>query len=255
MTKEEAPESNNESDWLVQTLRLTAFPTQVNQITEPKWWTDLFPEPPDKSLSKPKINTFQQEGSFENGRMVLNIQPFRIDWILTVPEKDPDFEKIPSIGPLATTLNAFLTVMFRWLGLSPPLKRIAFGAILSQPASSIYSGYEKLARYLPSVRLDIGGSSDFSYQINRPRRSNILDSIKINRLSKWSVVTIKLDEIAVEPGQIQSVIVNEIYSCRLELDINTPAEFEGELPKDRRIKLFQELVDSGAEIASRGDLP
>ena len=47
-------------------------------------------------------------------------------------------------------------------------------------------GYRELGRFLPAVRLD-EDSSDFSYQINRPRRSTVIPELSVNRLSKWSV--------------------------------------------------------------------
>ena len=45
------------------------------------------------------------------------------------------------------------------------------------------------------------------------------------------------------------------YACRLELDINTDGDFEGELPRQALPALWDELVRLGAEIAEKGDVP
>jgi hypothetical protein len=46
-----------------------------------------------------------------------------------------------------------------------------------------------------------------------------------------------------------------LSACRLELDISTMPEWEGELPHDGLPEVFRELVDLGQEIAEKGDIP
>jgi hypothetical protein len=45
------------------------------------------------------------------------------------------------------------------------------------------------------------------------------------------------------------------FACRLELDINTVPEFQGEFERGELSSIFQELVDFAVEIADRGDIP
>jgi hypothetical protein len=46
----------------------------------------------------------------------------------------------------------------------------------------------------------------------------------------------------------------DLYIVRLELDINTSADFQEELPSDRLNDIFDELAKLGMEIAEKGDI-
>jgi len=52
----------------------------------------------------------------------------------------------------------------------------------------------------------------------------------------------------VTPGEQANV-------CRLEFDINTAAEFPGELVGDQLRETLNELVQFGVEIIEKGDIP
>jgi hypothetical protein len=45
------------------------------------------------------------------------------------------------------------------------------------------------------------------------------------------------------------------FACRLELDINTVPDFQGELPRESFGQLLGELTELGQEIAQKGDIP
>ena len=164
---------------------------------------------------------------------------------------------MPSFGSLESALNSFVKLMMEWLPPSRQSKRLAFGAILHLPANNREDGYRTLAPYLESMKLDPAGSSDFSYQINRPRESLTLDipDFTINRLTRWSVSSFTPMQIELSPEKISTFKAKEEYFCRLELDINTLAKFENELPKQKMTALFEELVNLGREIVREGDIP
>jgi len=122
------------------------------------------------------------------------------------------------------------------------------------PVDDRPSGYRKLGSYLPGIQIDPEGSSDFLYQINRPRKARLnIPSLRINRLSNWSVSRIDIG------GQFGAQTIElpglEQYACRLELDINTAPDFQEILVREQLRSTFEELVDLGKEIAARGDIP
>jgi len=84
-----------------------------------------------------------------------------------------------------------------------------------------------------------------------------IHGLRINRLTKWSVVRRGTGLIELSPhGPKASFFPSaESYACRLELDINTLPDYEGELPHDQLGDIFQELVDLGMETAIKGDTP
>jgi hypothetical protein len=237
--------------WGVNQIRLTAFPEPSSTVNGADWWQQLTGESPDTTVASPKVASHQTQGSFQDGTLALQIQPLRIDWLhaATAPEGIADFSG--TLGPFVTVLPTFLELMVKWLSRPdcPSFLRIALGTVLLMPVDSREAGYERLGAYLPFVKLDTK-SSDFSYQINRPRQSNSFPPLLLNRLSKWSVGA--LQALIASPSGI--AIAGRQHHCRLELDINTSAENTKAFSQDSVVKLFHELGELAAEIADKGDI-
>lgn len=246
--------------WLAQTLRLTAFPSPVAEIADPTWWNDLVGEPPETRVSHPRKGEQREEGLFEGEKLTLRVQPTRIDWLFaSADDQERQLEGIPTVGPFLDSVDIFFSLMRHWFELEacPAVQRLAFGAVLLQPVENREAGYRKLSPYLPFVELDPKGSSDFSYQINRPRDSKLrIPDLTINRLSKWSVATMRGVGLSLSPASVVDYALGEaFFACRLELDINTAQDFQEEISPEQLPAVFQELVDLGREIASEGDIP
>jgi hypothetical protein len=246
------------STWQASMLRLTAFPVVGSRISPEVYWSEMVGVPPDDVTSRPKSGQHQQTGIFEGRRLVLNIQPDRLDWVVTPamePSEEP--ESMPTAGSFAEAYASFERLSLSWLGIAPPITRLAFGAVLIQPVHDRRTGYMEIAKYLPSVKLDPEGSSDFLYQINRPRNAlTPFRGLRINRLTKWSVAF--FGRFNVDLGKTEITSKGYLFqecACRLELDINTVPEFTEELSKDHVGALFHELVALAKEIADKGDVP
>lgn len=241
------------SVWQVESLRLTVF-LAPGAVVSDSTWEDLVGKPPEISVRRPH---YQDEGEFEDGRLTLATQPSRVDWLYTA-----DLRKIetglPTVGSFPDAVSKFQQLMYRWLKGCPPITRLAFGTILLQPVGSRIEGYKRIAKHLPFVKLDGENSSEFMYQINRPRVSNNINILQINRLSKWSVIAMRHLQLVIPVGQVAiaqpATLGEEKSACRLELDINTSHAFSGELPKERVLPIFDELIVLGKEIAERGDV-
>ena len=80
--------------------------------------------------------------------------------------------------------------------------------------------------------------------------------MRINRLSTWSVMQIIETSVNISDEGAPRVtrLPNPRDFCRLELDINTIPEFDRELEKSIVPGIFDELVDIGNEIATKGDV-
>lgn len=248
--------TSSESNWQVESLRLTAFPSPA-AIVEPTWWKTLFKDEPEKRISKQKVGVLQEEGSFGEGRLVLQVQRNRIDWVSGVdPEKINEEKDFPSIGSFEKTIETFADLMRQWLQLGLSVQRLAFGTVLHYPVRNKQSAYEKLSKFLgSSVVLDPVGSSDFLYRINRPRDSGLgIEGLSINRLAKWSAVIWQVQDLTFSPGFIKSTSGQESHASRLELDINTNPDFERDLPSEKLIDIFNKLIEFGKEISIKGDV-
>jgi hypothetical protein len=260
MSRQTIADNSSLTVWQTETLRLTAFPSPSARIVNPTWWADIVGEPPESKISRPKEGIYQEEGPFAQGKLVVSVQPTRVDWLFTsiIDPKREDMN-VPIIGTFSEALDRFFSLMLRWFEFDtcPPVQRLAFGAILLQSVEDRQDGYRRIAEYLPSIRLDPDGSSDFAYQINRPRNSTSgITGLRINRLSKWSVASWRSTQISLGSAAPMGYFLGpEYFACRLELDINTSQDFQGELPREQLPRIFQELADLGKEIAIKGDIP
>jgi hypothetical protein len=125
---------------------------------------------------------------------------------------------------------------------------------LLRPVEDEKAGYRQLSTFLP-FELD-PDSSDFSYQINRPRPSQALDDLEINRLCKWSVARIRSLRLTLGSGSPIAEAVDVLTACRLEFDVNTSPKWgQKPLPSEALPALLDELHHLGQEIATEGDKP
>jgi hypothetical protein len=137
----------------------------------------------------------------------------------------------------------------------PVLQRLAFGPSLFQPVSDRKEGYRKLSTYLDVLK-DPENSSDFFYQINRPRTSEIIPGgIIINRLSKWSVAAYEFVAVQIKPDLKAMPVASMRHAIRLELDINTSQDIKTPFNRDNLQYIFDKLVDYAVEISEKGDVP
>jgi hypothetical protein len=240
--------SENKSDsWIPESFRLTAFIESKEQTLEHVYWQKLFDESPEQKVELAKKPLVQESGTFQDAKLVYSNQLTRLDWNLGF---EPSFETVMDVPQEHINGEPFAELMKKWLELCPPVTRLALGTVVLKSVKSSLAGFEELSKLLP-FKLD-PDSSDFFYQINRPRKSKVIDGLTINRLSKWNVVRVVRVEIPV--GEIQNQgITREDSFCRLELDINTSGDLSEPLPKDKLINQFEELLLLTKEIISKGD--
>ena len=245
--------------WAAESLRLTAFSTQLSPVEDAGWWQSLMGGPPEVEVVRHRESGRRVEGAFEHGQLVIQTSPGRVD-LHTIPSPEQGAASgFPKIGKFEQVLRAFDGVINRWLTFDscPDIQRIAFGAVLLSQVDSRVSGYHQLAAYLPAVTIDAEHSTDLLYQINRPRHSTVeIPDLKVNRLSKWSVAQLVTAGLVLEPTRILHPSTSPSYlACRLELDINTAAERRDPLPREALPRIFGELVELGNQIVIAGDIP
>jgi len=235
------------------TLRLTTFHETATDASSLELFYKQTVGVDPESVVKQREG-FQADGPFNDGRIVLvsptlSVPP-RIDWLYT------SFDETALPTGFENSLKAFKSLMAQWFQKCSPLKRLAFGVIVLLPVESIEKGYERLLDYLPSIKIDAAGSSDFLYQINRPRRSKTMaDNLEINRLSKWSVNVLGHAQIGINGGVPQMQQESETFACRIELDINTSTKLQGVLSQEKLQPLLDELESLAIEILLEGDIP
>lgn len=257
MSQKENLENHSSVKWDVESLRLTVFCT-AGMTSKNNWWKEITGNEAEKNTILPAKSTSQEEGAFENGKLVVRTAPGRIDVVYTVSTDSVSTpQEFMSLGPFDTILQRFQKISQAFLKSKtlPEVNRLAFGAILVFRVNNLEEGYHRLGPFLPNLEIDPKRSFDFLYQINKPRQAvTTIPGLSINRLSKWSVMKVIFIKALVE-GDKGSASTVENYACRLELDINTFSDFKGPLPKSELLRLFQEFTDLAVEISNNGDQP
>jgi len=262
VSKRKMPSEAPIAEWRVQQTRLTCFPTPSAVLEGSKWWECVVGQPPEEVISKPRNGRRICEGAVDIpetgvGKLSLYLRADRIDWLLTsADDSEDEAAEVPTLGRFDSVVREFSAMARKWFDLPtcPSAQRLAFGAVLVSPVSDRPAGYKLLSEILP-VEIDPEGSSDFLYQINRPRDDvHGFRGLKINRLSKWSVMRRVQSTITLSPSGGQVVPAQMNTACRLELDINTAPDNTKDIARDRLDELFAGLVGFGREIAEQGDV-
>jgi hypothetical protein len=136
-------------------------------------------------------------------------------------------------------------------GLSPFL-RLAVGMQALLPSQGRDAAYGDLLRRLQLHRLDVVDAQEFTLQINRPRQSQVLNGLLVNRLSKWSVHRRILTAQAGGTGRVIQAPPN--FGMHVETDVNTDGELEEPLPRERVTGLVDELIRLSLELIEQGEI-
>ena len=246
------------ADWQGQVVRLTVFPSPDATTRSAEWWQAVTDDQPDETTMNPKKGSGQIQGAFGEGKLILKLEPDRIDWLLApedreVVEQTPG--EFPTLGPATETVNTFSAIAEKWLAQDdlPAIARIAFGAVLLHPEEDRRAGYLRLPDYVP-VQVN-PESSDFLYQINLPPVASEtgIEGLHLNRLSKWSVAAFQSFAFKVSASGVTGQRTDpQVVALRLELDINTVPAFAGPFPRARLVDVYRELVAAGRAIATDG---
>jgi hypothetical protein len=241
------------TDWAAESLRLSAFIRPGYPFKADEWWRLATGADAEIVESNTKQARRTESGPFGDDFLILQVTPGRADWILT---DRPDLEGLPTESNVLDRMDRFSGIGNQWLPSCPPLMRLAFGAVLHLPGTSREDSYHTLSNYL-DFDLDPKNSSDFRYQINRWRSSQVIEGMRVNRFCTWGSVHVIRAAINIGPevGVVATASDPTHHFCRLELDLNTAPECFQLLETDKLADVFAELVKMAKEIAENGDIP
>ena len=252
--KGDTPADSLTSAWSTDSLRLTAFYPKPLENPESIWQRITGIEP-EEIRNQPRLKTFNEEGAWEQAKLVTASSDLRADFLYTTPAQQDEQETLLSIGTLDQARKRFQKVVETWLSLDHQAQRLAVGVVLFQPTTDRVSGYNLMSEYLPSVKIDAEGSRDFMYRINRPRQLSLGDrDVEVNRLTAWGA----LIRQSVFMFPLQSGVKktsSPLHAVRVEMDINTAAEYEGTFGTEESRRIIEKLFDYADEIARTGDRP
>jgi hypothetical protein len=224
------------TEWQVEMLYIEAYSDKIANVSASEIWGAQLDFEPDEVHQFKRERMEGQEGDHKNGRIVLIKRQDQVEWRYQA-NQDDESAGFPIVGSLEDELSVIVELGKRWLR-SPELfivNDLVFGAMLLNPADSLHSGFDTLKRYLPSLRTE--GLSDVLYRVNRPRNSQVVDNLLVNRETWWTVARSYQD-----------------YATRLRFDINTKADKTEPLSPTCLVKLLEEMVNWGLELSMEGDI-
>jgi len=246
-------------DWRVEQLRSTSFLMPMFERSAEDVFRLIAQSAPTQVTENRQQAVQTAAGPFASAKLDVIRQPGRIDVLLSPTDEARAAQGTRTIGSWTEVVDSFNAGIRPWLGSRPELHRLAFGAICQHEVADRKAAYSILNQLLPTVDIDVEHSTDFFYQINRPRLTSFRDSFscKVNRLSKWSAATVVLQtvmipgaEAAAQPPAFTATLQNY---CRVELDLSTDAEIR-QLPTHQLQDVWDKLTTFAAELLSKGDI-
>jgi len=250
----------SEMPWQVEQLRCTGFLLPLFDVSAERVFQVVAESDPFEVSENRQQAVETASGSLDRFKLDVVKAPGRLDIVLHSQDQPIASPGLMLLGPWVEIIDAFSSRVRGWLRSEPRLQRLALGTIVLDEVTDRLTGYKLLNELLPKVDIDVEHSSDFFYQINRPRLVTFDrgSSVKINRLSKWSFVTVITRRFIVstnEPAQRPTNLVASLRNyCRAELDLNTEEDIL-ELPREHIEAIWEKLVDFARESLLKGDVP
>ena len=214
-------------------------------------WREVVGEDSETTTQQRAAATRVESGSFAEGTLRLQIQPMRVDWFYEPPPATT--AAMPAFGRFPAAARPFLEFVRRWAttGSFPTSTRIALGFTLIAATEGRATGYRELSEFIDGVPTP--DATDFQYQVNRPRASRAgIEGLNINRLSRWSVGALGTVALLVGAGAPHPIIGPLQHHLRLEVDVNTAADFQGVIPHDMIPALLDDLFAGVTEVCEQG---
>lgn len=250
------PISENElAAWKLETFRITFFPAPEATLDGRKWWQESIGTIAD--LVEEKRDQLSILGEFRNGLLSQKSNTERTDWhynkaISESATFEDDVAFVAAIEPLIRgTMEAIAEK-------SPPVLRIAFGAVLIRHTDNIEESYKILSKFT-GLNLEASQCSEFVCRLNRWKSSDLIPELRVNQLRDISAFIRQQVQFRAGTGSTGSRVIldpkNLSTGCRLLLDINTDAERSEPLPTSQIPELFRELIELAVQISEQERLP
>jgi hypothetical protein len=149
-------------------------------------------------------------------------------------------------------------------GISDSVTRVAFGVQFIVVKPNLVETNKTLMKVLPNpYRMKITDEDDFIFQINRPRKSNTVDDIGMNFITKWSKERLRVLAMAVPAGgahistsestSFEQTLYKDYIAASVSFDNNTvPASQTSLTSRQQSSLLVEELTAAAAMQADIG---
>ena len=257
-TTPDAPQSGIE--WLGQQLRATIFHTAGDvEGNIHDYWARAFGAAPQQDETRNLEGVRIVGGQVDDKQWMSNIRPGRVDIVLQpanppTPGSSDVWNKFGR--PYQHVTQELIEPSHLLIDIVSGVNRLAIGAILLAPSSGVSEAFATLDSVLPGLRLRDLDAPDFSFRVNRRRRSQHSTALRVNRLATWSIAQGQTVSFGPVGSGAAMASESEIrYAAHLQLDINTANDdVSRHIPADKAKAILTELVEMATEIAKNGDI-
>lgn len=237
--------------WRMANLRFTAF---VSQIPFPVDGEELFQSffGFTHDTETRRKGEFMSEFSSEKGGVLYQttISGPKIDFTVSpgfaLAEVPDEMPSLPTEGHFEASFNEAAN---RLLEIIPALVRLAVGGHFIFPAADKETGYTLLGKFLPTVKIDPIGSSDFQYRINRRREIELGErKVTINRLVTWGCLGFNVQVMGSSASR-----ASDSVSAITDVNTDPSTDVPSFSTEDRKL-IVSSLFSFSRELAEKGDL-
>jgi len=242
------------TEWAAEQLRVSLFSSEALGVTEDDWCALTGQSEAETRRSIPGGRVFS--GRFEGGLLNLSGVLNRTDIVFSAapPEEASAEPQLPTTGSWESARDKFYDFAHVWVETRKvAVTRLAFGAVLLCETTDRKSSYEVLKSLLTSVEVVPDRMQELLYRVNWPTESGLVQGLKVNRVTSWSALEIRLAtlEVTGSPHLVPSNVLNVV---RLEIDNNTDADRTISIPQAQIGAVFKELITFASEIARNGEV-
>ena len=237
--------------WRIANLRFTAFASEMPfPATRGELFQDFFGFTHDEETDRKR--EFMSEFSSVKGGVLYQttISGPKIDFTVSPalsPIEVPD--GMPSLPQEGNFEAIFSDAAKRLIKKMPRFARLAAGAHFILPSAGKEEGYRAMQIFLPTIKIDPVGSSDFQYRINRRRNLSLQEkSVSINRLVTWGCLGFKLQMM----GNTSTHVGDAVSAMT---DVNTDPSFDiSSFTSEVQLTIIETLFNYSRELAEKGDV-
>ena len=246
-------------DWSAELLRLSLFSNAPLSVSDSDWLK--LTGKPTSELRQVHASGSVYGGAIANGfRLQVSSSHSRIDVIMSAPAEDvPDVRTIPTMGPWTDAMKKFSRTIEPWLQESDfEFNRMALGASFLFASQSSEQSLMELKKLLSSVTGSVDGMEELLLRVNWPQSSKVVENLKINRITTWNALQLRVQLFQVAPislGSRAPITYNDVHAVRLEIDHSTDEKRTDVFQSDSLIPIYGELLALASENASKGERP
>jgi hypothetical protein len=246
-------------DWSAELLRLSLFSNGALSVSDGDWLK--LTGNPTSELRQVHASGSVYGGAIDNTcRLQVSSAHSRIDVIMSAPAGDvADVSTIRTMGPLGESTKKFSAAIEPWLKESKFLfNRVAVGASFLFATQSSGQSLAELEKLLSSVNGSTDGMEELFLRVNWPQSSKVIEDLKINRITSWSALQLRVQLFQVAPiafGSGSPITHNDIHAVRLEIDHSTDEKRAEVFNSHQLIPIYEELLALAFENAEKGERP